>query len=108
MERDNWGDLLSITTPSGKWLHFENDGQHRIRRIESSLGRTVRYEYDAGGRLIRATDSDGHVDAYTYDEKAQMLTVRHEDGAPVLINAYSNDSYIKSRTVADGSKFGFS
>ena len=108
MERDNWGDLLSITTPSGKWLHFENDGQHRIRRIESSLGRTVRYEYDAGGRLIRATDSDGHVDAYTYDEKAQMLTVRHEDGAPVLINAYSNDSYIKSQTVADGSKFGFS
>jgi YD repeat-containing protein len=108
MERGNAGDLLSVTTPSGKWLHFDYDGQHRIRRIESSFGRTMRYEYDRGGRLIRTVDSDGYTDVYTYDEKSQMLTAAHKDGVPVVANAYSNDSYIESETVADSGKFQFS
>jgi len=108
MERDNVGDLLSIATPSGKWLHFENDAQHRIQRITSSIGRTMQYEYDSGGRLVRATDSEGHVDTYTYDEKAEMLTAGHGGDSVVVRNAYSNDGYIKSQTVADGGKFEFS
>jgi YD repeat-containing protein len=108
MERDNVGDLLSIATPSGKWLHFENDAQHRIQRITSSIGRTMQYEYDSGGRLVRATDSEGHVDTYTYDEKAEMLTAGHGGDSAVVRNAYSNDGYIKSQTVADGGKFEFS
>lgn len=108
MERDNVGDLLSVTTPSGKWLHFDNDTQHRIRRIQSSAGRTMHYEYDAGGRLIRTLDSDGHSDVYTYDEKSQMLTAAHENGVPIVTNAYSNDGYVKSQTVADSGKFEFS
>jgi YD repeat-containing protein len=108
MDRDQFGALVSITTPSGKWLHLENDGQHRIRRIESSVGRTVRYEYDKGGRLIRVTDSAGNVDAYTYDDKSQMVTAAHKDGAPILVNAFTNDGYIRNQTVADGGKFEFS
>jgi YD repeat-containing protein len=108
MERDKIGDLLSVTTPSGKWLHFDNDAQHRIRRIESSQGRTMRYEYDSGGRLIRTLDSDGRTDVYTYDEKSQMLAATHENGVPVVTNAYSNDGYIKSQTVAGAGDFEFS
>jgi YD repeat-containing protein len=108
IERDNVGAALSITTPSGKWLHFENDAQHRISRIQSSLGRTVQYEYDPGGRLIRARDSDGHMDAYTYDEKNQMITARHETGPAVLTNAFSNDGYITGQTLVDGGKIEFS
>jgi YD repeat-containing protein len=108
MERGGSGDLLLIITPSGKWLRFENDPQHRIQRIVSWLGRTVRYEYDAGGRLIRATDSEGHVDTYSYDAKSEMLTAGRANGSTILTNAYSNDGYIKSQTVADGGKFEFS
>jgi YD repeat-containing protein len=107
LTRNNSGDLLSITTPSGKWLHFENDDQNRIRRIESSLGRTVKYEYDQGGRLIRVVDSGGHVDTYTYDDRNQMLTAGHENDTPVVINEYSNDSYVESETLAEGGKFVF-
>lgn len=108
MERDKFGDLLSITAPSGKWLHFDNDALHRVQRIASSLGRTVQYEYDSGGRLVRATNSEGHVDTYTYDEKAEMLTAGHGNNSAVVTNAYSNDGYIKSQTVADSGKFEFS
>jgi YD repeat-containing protein len=38
MVRDDAGDLLSIMTPSGKWLRFECDEQHRVRRIQDSTG----------------------------------------------------------------------
>ncbi len=108
MERDRFGDLLSVTTPSGSWLHFTNDAQHRISRIDSSVGRTVRYEYDAGGRLIRVTDSDGNVDSYGYDARSQMLTAGHKDGELVLTNSYSNDGYIKSQNVVNAGEFSFS
>jgi YD repeat-containing protein len=108
IERDNVGDLLSVTTPSGKWLRFKNDAEHRIQRVTSSLGRTMQYEYDSGGRLVRATDSESHVDSYTYDEKSEMLTAGHGNGSAVVTNAYSNDGYIKSQTLADGGKFEFS
>ncbi len=108
IERDKVGAALAITTPSGEWLHFDNDAQHRIRRIESSLGRTVQYEYDPGGRLIRTRDSDGQVGTYSYDEKAEMLTAGHENGPVVLTNTYSNDGYIKDQTLADGGKVEFS
>ena len=68
----------------------------------------MHYQYDRGGRLIRTVDSDDYADVYTYDEKSQMLTAAHKDGVPVVANAYSNDSYIESETVADSGKFQFS
>ena len=105
MERDKLGVLTSITTPSGKWLHFENDEQHRIRHIESSTGRSLRYEYDARGRLARVVDSSGKVDAYVYDDRAEMIAASHGDGVPFLTMAYTQDGYVKTQTLQDGRKF---
>ena len=48
------------------------------------------------------------MDSYTYDEKSEMLTAGHGSGSAVATNAYWNDGYITSQTVADGSKFEFS
>jgi YD repeat-containing protein len=107
MERDSFGSLLKVTSPSGKWLHFENDSEHRIRKITSSSARSVQYDYDKGGHLLRATDSDGHVDSYTYDEKGQMLTAAHGGGKPILTNEYFIDGYIKSQIMSDGRGFGY-
>jgi YD repeat-containing protein len=108
IERDSFGDLVSVTTPSGNWLRFRNDAEHRIQSVTSSLGRTMQYEYDSGGRLVRASDSEGRVDSYSYDGKSEMLTAGHRKGSAVVTNAYSNDGYIKSQTLADGGKFEFS
>ena len=107
MERDSFGSLMTVESPSGKWLHFENDLQHRIRIITSSLGRSVRYDYDPGGRMIRATDSEGHVDAYSYDEKGEMLTAAHGTEKPFLTNAYFGDGSIQEQILGDGRKFEY-
>jgi YD repeat-containing protein len=85
MERNSLGDLQSVTTPGGDWLHFENDAEHRIGRIEASTGRTVTYKYDAKGCLSRVSDSDGHVEVYTYDDSANAKHCSRAD-APILMN----------------------
>ena len=107
MKRDAAGALLEIVSPAGGWLHFENDANHRIRRITGSNGRSVQYDYNDGGSLVRATSSDGFVDAYTYDEKGQMLTASHADGQPVLTHEYYLDGYIKAQTLGNGQSFRY-
>ena len=107
MERDEFGSLLDVTSASGKWLHFANDDQHRIRKITASSGRTMQYEYDGGGHMIRATASDGHVNSYTYDDRGQMLTAAHGDDGPILTNQYFSDGRIKSQTMSDGKSFEY-
>lgn len=107
MERDSFGALLDINSPTGSWLHFANDSEHRIRKITSSTGRSVEYDYDLGGRLFRATPSDGQVDSYTYDDKAQMLTASYGDDESAITNQYFVDGYIKSQTMKDGRSFQY-
>jgi YD repeat-containing protein len=108
MDRDSFGALISISGPSGNWLHFENDAKHRIRKITSSLGREMQYDYEDHGSLVRAIVSDGQVDSYTYDNKGQMLTAGHGSANPILTNEYFMDGYIKCQTMEDGKKFEYS
>lgn len=107
MTRDSFGCLLEITSPSGAWLHFENDPKHRIRRITSSTGRMVTYEYDDAGSLTKVAASDGAIDSYTYDDRGQMLSASHGDVPPVLTNQYFVDGYIKVQTMGDGQRFEY-
>ena len=107
MKRDPLGDLLSITTPSGEWLHFEHDSQHRVQRIESSDGRVVNYEYDPDGCLIRVSDSNGRTSSYTYDEKHQMLQIMRGTDPAILTNTYDGQRNIQSQTMADGKRFEY-
>ena len=107
MERDGSGDLLRVTTPTGKWLHFECDAGHRIRHIEDSEGRAVTYEYDAGGRLIRVSDSKGITEGYRYDDKNRMREVLDGGGNVVMAITYSPDGNITSQTLGDGRSFQY-
>lgn len=107
MKRDSFGCLMSVSSPSGKWLKFENDAGHRIRRITSSTGRSVQYDYDPNGHLTRVTSSDGYTDSYSYDEKGQMLTAAHQREYPVLTNQYFVDGYIKSQTIIGKDSFQY-
>lgn len=107
MRRNDDGDLLSITTPAGNWLHFENDEQHRFRRIEDSEGRVVNYDYDPKGRLIRVSDKQGNVELYRYDEKNQMREVADGNGHVLMDIAYSPDGRITGQTLNDGRIFRY-
>jgi YD repeat-containing protein len=108
MVRDATGDLLSLATPSGQWLHFKHDEQHRIVDIEDSKGRSVRYEYNATGQLIRVSDSSGSAKSYTYNDRNEMLSVAEDQKAPLLTNRYTSSNLIASQTLADGRRFEYS
>jgi YD repeat-containing protein len=105
MERNPSGDLLSITSPSGQWMHFEPDAKHRVHRISDSAGRSVTYDYDSAGRLAHVVDSQGLTESYGYDDKSQMLTVSRRDGSPTITNEYDISGHIISQTLAGGEKF---
>jgi YD repeat-containing protein len=107
MVRNDTGDLLSVTTPSSEWLHFEPDENHRFRSITASSGRTVTYDYDEAGRLIHTVDSDGYEERFTYDDKAQMLSVTLGADAPLLVNTYDISGHIVTQTMADVGKFEY-
>jgi YD repeat-containing protein len=108
MVRNDPGDLLSLTTPSGKWLHFDHDDQHRIRSISDSSGRIVHYEYDAGGRLVRVTQSDGSFEAYTYNDRNEMLAITDGPQEPILVNQYTSNNLIRKQILSDGRQFEYS
>lgn len=107
MERNAFGELLSVTTPSGEWLHFQRDSGHRVRRIEASTGRSVSYDYGRAGCLSKVTDSEGHVMIYAYDDKAQMKTISRGTHAPVLTNTYDIRGNIEAQAMANGEKFQY-
>jgi YD repeat-containing protein len=107
MIRNESGDLLSVTTPRGQWLHFERDSQQRIHFISDSSGRTVKYDYDAAGCLSHIIDSEGHQERYTYDDKAQMLSITLGSDAAILVNTYDISGNITTQTMSDGRKFEY-
>jgi YD repeat-containing protein len=108
MVRDDTGDLLSITTPSGKWLHFEHDREHRIRHIQDSMGRLVNYEYNSRGQLRRVSDSEGESESYTYNDRNEMISVVDAAGVPILTNKYDmSTNSIASQALTDGRSFEY-
>ena len=107
MQRDPFGALLEIKSPYGNWLRFENDSEHRIRKITASSGNSMQYDYHASGSMQRATATDRTVDLYSYDSKGQMLNAAHRDGKPILTNQYFVDGFIKSQTLADSQSFEY-
>jgi YD repeat-containing protein len=102
MVRDDSGDLLSITTPSGKWLHFDHDAGHRIGRIIDSGGRSVKYDYNSAGQLVRVTDSEGHSESYSYNDRNEMISAFDTAGVPLITNQYTSSNLIASQTLGDG------
>jgi YD repeat-containing protein len=107
MERNDAGDLLSIRTPAGKWLHFECDPQHRYRRIEDSEGRVVNYDYDQKGRLVRVSDSQGAAEIYRYDDQNQMQAVLDANHNVLMSITYSPEGSISSQSLRDGREFRY-
>jgi len=101
------GDLLSVTTPSGSWLHFQRDAEHRVSSITDSSGSTAKYEYNAAGLLSHVIHSAGNEERYTYDDKGEMLSIAVDSAAPIFLNTYDISGNITSQTLPDGGKFEY-
>lgn len=108
MVRNDPGELLNVTTPTGQWLRFEHDNGHRVRSISDSSGRSARYEYDTSGRLVGVTHSDGGKETYTYNDQSEMLSVAENGGKPMVVNTYRSNNFIRTETLSDGRQFEYS
>ncbi len=45
------GNLMRVTSPSGRWIQFTYDGSNRITQAEDNIGRIVTYIYGTSGFL---------------------------------------------------------
>ncbi|MBI1896903.1 MAG: Ig-like domain-containing protein, partial [Acidobacteria bacterium] len=100
------GDIKRITSPSGRYIEFSYDSQHRIVEARDNIGRIVKYEYGGfyGNVLTKVTDPDGGVTEYTYttDGNARMLTVRDARGIVHVTNEYDANGRVSRQMLVDG------
>jgi RHS repeat-associated protein len=95
------GNILKITSPSGRWMEFSYDGLNRITQAKDTAGRTVGYQYDAAGNLWKVTDARGGVTEYTYDIAHRMLTIKDPRNIVYLTNEYNISGRVERQTQAD-------
>lgn len=105
--RDSASNLLSITSPSGRWVRLTYDSGNRIVQAKGSDGKELTYQYDTAGRLIRVRDSKAKVTDYTYDASHQMLAIS-EGGRVLVTNEYDRAGRVSRQILKDGRIFKFS
>lgn len=101
------GQLLRVTSNSGRTLDFTYDSSNRITQIKDILGRTWAYAYDTAGYLQKATYPDTTFEEYTYDTAGRMLTVKDRRGNIMVTNEYDANGRVNKQTLADGGIFTF-
>jgi len=90
----NGGQLVTVTDPVGRQVHFLYDVESRIVQLQDPLGRTVRFEYDENGDLVSAFDPMGHETTYTYDAQHQMLSATDPKGNVFVSNTYDAEKRV--------------
>ena len=116
IKRDAKRNLMSLTAPGGRWLHFLHPADARdairITRIVDNNGRQVLYGYNAEDQLTTVTYPSGEVYTYEYDDRQDLLTVSvsQHKGVPLTLvtNQYEKGQLVQ-QTFADGRvyRYGF-
>jgi YD repeat-containing protein len=107
LDGHGYGNILKVTSPSGRFIEFTYDGSDRITEATDNIGRTVEYEYDGSGRLTQVTDPAGGVTQYTYDSSHRMLTIEDAREIVFLTNEYDSNGRVVLQTLADDTTFEF-
>ena len=106
------GDVVQVTSPNGRWIHFTYDRSQRIIKATDNTGRSVAYTYyqvgPSDGYLWKVQNPAGQVTTYTYDAHGRMASITDPMGTTYLRNAYNPDGTVASQTEADGATYRFS
>lgn len=79
VDRDDYGNVLRVTSPHGYELRLEHDSGNRITSAVDTWGDRVVYSYDAGGRMASVNDGIGTTQ-YRYDDRGDMAAIIRPDG----------------------------
>jgi RHS repeat-associated protein len=107
-EFGRFGNVLSVHSPSGRWVELAYDGEDRVEHARDHAGRTVSYRYRDDGVLTSAVASTGTGVEYRYDNDRRLTAVLFSGSAePQVRVAYTDDGLVARQVLADGSEFTF-
>lgn len=103
LQRDQYANLIQVTSPNGRHLYFSYDGLDRMISASDDVGRKVQYQYDSLSRLIQVTDAVGGLEVYAYDANNSMLAATNANGHGIFSNSYDSQGRVQTQSYADGS-----
>lgn len=86
-EYDEVGNLITLTYPDNKQVHYEYDADQLIK-VTDWAGRITQYQYDANGRLLNTMRPNHTTQTREYDDKGQLLTQMDLDVQGNILVAY--------------------
>lgn len=81
VERDTWGNVISMTDAAGAQTHYEYDELSQLVAIVDPYGARTEYEYSLTGDLSRIADATGVALSITHSRAHGEYSMRVE-GAP--------------------------
>lgn len=81
VERDTWGNVISMTDAAGAQTHYEYDELSQLVAIVDPCGARTEYEYSLTGDLSRIVDATGVALSITHSRAHGEYSMRVE-GAP--------------------------
>ncbi len=87
-EYDEVGNLVGLTYPDGKVVHYEYDAADQLTKVTDWAGRVTGYEYDKNGRLISETRPNGTQMSRRYNVAGQLVQQVEKDNRGELISQF--------------------
>ena len=78
---DEYGNLLSVTDPTGVRTTYTYNARQELISITNGVGDTVRLEYDKHGRIVQVRDALGHVTSTHWNSAGQLASVTDAAGS---------------------------
>ncbi|KHN52383.1 DUF6531 domain-containing protein, partial [Pectobacterium fontis] len=79
-QRNDWGQVTSVTLPDGATHHYAYDDNGQLLAYTDPLGSEWRYQRNAAGQVIEVNDPEGREWLYRYEETGLLSTVIAPDG----------------------------
>ena len=78
---DEYGNLLSVTDPTGVRTIYTYNARQELISITNGVGDTVHLEYDKHGRIVQVRDALGHVTSTHWNSAGQLASVTDAAGS---------------------------
>ena len=78
---DEYGNLLSVTDPTGVRTTYTYNARQELISITNGVGDTVHLEYDKHGRIVQVKDALGHVTSTHWNSAGQLASVTDAAGS---------------------------
>ncbi|WP_048779603.1 DUF6531 domain-containing protein [Rothia dentocariosa] len=78
---DDYGNLLSVTDPTGVRTTYTYNARQELISITNGVGDTVHLEYDKHGRIVQVRDALDHVTATHWNSAGQLASVTDAAGS---------------------------